>query len=76
MVDLCMGVPHLILLMLISIAMGGGAAGVITGVAVTHWPNLTRVIRAEVLQVDERSFLQKALDAMTGSFRGILEYFH
>ena len=51
LVDLCMGVPHLILLILISIAMGGGAAGVITGVAVTHWPSLTRVIRAEVMQV-------------------------
>ena len=51
LVDLCMGVPHMILLILISIAMGGGAAGVITGVAVTHWPGLTRVIRAEVMQV-------------------------
>ena len=60
MVDLCMGVPHLILLMLISIAMGGGAAGVITGVAVTHWPNLTRVIRAEVLQVRSAQYVQIA----------------
>ena len=51
LVDLCMGVPHMILLILISIAMGGGAAGVITGVALTHWPSLTRVIRAEVMQV-------------------------
>ena len=27
------------------------AAGVITGVAVTQWPSLTRVIRAEAMQV-------------------------
>ena len=60
MVDLCMGVPHLILLILISIAVGGGAAGVITGVAVTHWPNLTRVIRAEVMQIRSAQYVQIA----------------
>ena len=37
LVDLCMGIPHLILLILISIACNGGAIGVITGVALTHW---------------------------------------
>lgn len=60
LVDLCMGVPHLILLILISIAMGGGAAGVITGVAVTHWPNLTRLIRAEVMQIRSAQYVQVA----------------
>ena len=59
-VDLCMGVPHLILLSLISIAAGGGAAGVITGVAVTHWPNLTRLIRAEILQIRSAQYVQVA----------------
>ena len=58
LVDLCMGVPHMILLILISIAMGGGAAGVITGVAVTHWPNLTRLIRAEVMQIRSSQYVQ------------------
>ena len=57
-VDLCMGIPHLVLLILISIAMGGGAAGVITGVALTHWPNLTRVIRAEVMQIRSAQYVQ------------------
>ena len=60
LVDLCMGVPHIILLILISIAMGGGAAGVTTGVAVTHWPNLTRLIRAEVMQVRSAEYVQLA----------------
>ena len=59
-VDLCMGVPHLILLILISIAAGGGAAGVVTGVAVTHWPNLTRLIRAEILQIRSAQYVQVA----------------
>lgn len=68
MVDLCMGVPHLILLILISIAMGGGEAGVITGVAVTHWPNLTRVIRAEILQVRSAQYVLLARKLGRGPF--------
>lgn len=58
LVDLCMGVPHLILLILISIACNGGASGVITGVALTHWPALTRVVRAEVMQVRSAKYVQ------------------
>lgn len=58
LVDLCMGVPHLILLILISIAMGGGERGVITGIAATHWPNLTRLIRAEVMQLRSAQYVQ------------------
>lgn len=57
LIDLCMGVPHLILLILISIALNGGAVGVITGVAVTHWPSLTRVVRAEVMQIRSAQYV-------------------
>ena len=50
-VDCCMGIPHLVLLLLISYMMGRGGFGVAFAVAVTHWPELTRLVRAEVLQV-------------------------
>ena len=50
-VDLCMGIPHLILLILISFMLGRGAKGVTIAVAITHWTGLTRLVRAEVLQV-------------------------
>lgn len=49
--DLFMAVPHLVLLILISFALGGGAWGVIVAVAISHWPSLTRLIRAEVLRI-------------------------
>ncbi|MDI6843443.1 MAG: ABC transporter permease [Anaerosomatales bacterium] len=58
MVDAAMSVPHIVLLILISFALGGGTRGVITAVAVTHWPGLTRVIRAEVLQLRSSEFVQ------------------
>lgn len=60
MIDLVMGVPHIVLLILISYALGKGFWGVAVGVAVTHWPSLTRVVRAEVLQVKNSSYVAVA----------------
>jgi peptide/nickel transport system permease protein len=60
LVDLFMGIPHMVLLMLISFMMGKGLQGIIIGVALTHWPNLTRVIRAETLQIKEAQYVQSA----------------
>lgn len=49
LVDAAMGLPHLVLLILIAFALGGGTTAVIIAVALTHWPRLTRVLRAEIL---------------------------
>ncbi len=49
--DLFLSVPHLVTLLLIAFVLGGGAKGIIIGVALTHWPSLSRVIRGEVLQL-------------------------
>lgn len=51
LVDMAIGLPHLITMVLIAFAMGGGRVAVITAVALTHWPRLARVLRAEILQV-------------------------
>ena len=51
LIDLVMGIPHILLVMLISIACGRGFAGVVAGVSLSHWPSLARVIRGEVLQL-------------------------
>lgn len=61
LIDLVMGVPHLILLLLISYALGRGVTGVAVGVALTHWPSLARVLRAEVMQLREQPWLAAAL---------------
>ncbi len=59
-VDLCMGMPHLVLLLLISFMLGRGMKGVMVGVALTHWPELTRIVRAEVLQIRSEQYVQAA----------------
>lgn len=60
LIDLMMGIPHIVLLILISYALGKGFWGVAAGVAVTHWPSLCRVVRAEVLQVKQSSYVAVA----------------
>lgn len=56
--DLFLGLPHIVMLILISFAFGGGARGVIIGVVLTHWPSLTRVIRAEILSLREAEYVR------------------
>ncbi|MCC8060861.1 MAG: ABC transporter permease [Clostridiales bacterium] len=51
LINCFMGVPGLLMLMLIAYSTGRGIRGVVLGVAVTHWPDLARVIRAEVMSV-------------------------
>lgn len=59
-IDMVMGIPHILLLILISYAMGKGLRGVITGVALTHWTSLARLIRGEVMQLKESEYIRIA----------------
>jgi peptide/nickel transport system permease protein len=57
-IDTVMATPHLVLLILVSFACGGGVQGIIIAVAVSHWPRLARIIRAELLQLRESEFIR------------------
>ena len=59
-IDLVMGIPHILLVMLISIACGRGFAGVVAGVSLSHWPSLARVIRGGVLQLRSAPYILAA----------------
>ena len=50
-IDLVMGIPHILLVMLISLAFGKGFVGVVAGVSLSHWTSLARLLRGEVLQL-------------------------
>ena len=56
-IDLFLSVPHLLLIILISISLGGGAFGVLIGVAFTHWTSLARVLRAEIKRIKTSEFV-------------------
>ena len=57
LIDLFASIPHILLIMMISIGFGKGAFGVTMAVAFSHWVNLTRVLRAEVLQINTSEYV-------------------
>lgn len=56
-IDLVMGIPHILLVILLSIACGKGFTGIVVGVSLSHWTSLARVIRGEVLQLKRAPYL-------------------
>ena len=60
LIDLVMGIPHILLLVLISFAVGKGFWGVVVGISLTHWTSLARLIRGEVLQLKESQYIKIA----------------
>ena len=57
LIDLFATIPHILLIMMISIALGKGAFGVTMAVAFSHWVNLTRVLRAEIMQINTSEYV-------------------
>lgn len=57
LIDLFIGMPHLVFMILISFIVGGGIRGIVLGVSLTHWMSLSRVVRAEVLQLKNAEYI-------------------
>ena len=74
LVDLVMGVPHMVLLILVSYALGRGFWGVTLAVAFTHWGSLARVLRAEAIQIRDQPYLRLAQAA--GASRSRIAFAH
>lgn len=74
LVDATMGLPHLVLLILIAFALGGGTNAVIIAVALTHWPRLTRILRVEILQIRNADYIRFSRNF--GKSRGYIAYHH
>lgn len=56
-IDLVMGVPHTILIILISFSLGRGLKGLLVGIACTHWCSFARLIRGEVMQLRGEQYI-------------------
>ncbi len=60
LIDLIMGVPHILLLILVSFAAGKGFKGVVIGITLSHWMSLARVLRGEMLQLQQSVYVGAA----------------
>lgn len=74
LIDMMMGIPHMLLLILISFACGKGFTGVALGIALTHWPSLARLIRAEVLQLKTSQYVKISEKLGMGRWRIAVEH--
>ena len=59
-IDLFGSIPHILLIILISIMFGGGLIGVVMGVGLTHWTPLARVLRSEVKEIRTKEYIHLA----------------
>ncbi|MCM3701652.1 ABC transporter permease [Paenibacillus macerans] len=57
-IDLFIGMPHLVFMVLICFIVGGGVHGIVLGISLTHWTSLARVVRSEVLQIKNAEYIQ------------------
>lgn len=58
LIDLFLSLPHIVTLLLITFSLGGGLKAVVIGLALTHWPSLARLLRAELLQIKGTPYVQ------------------
>ncbi|MDX1363000.1 MAG: ABC transporter permease [Arenibacter latericius] len=57
LIDLFLVLPHIVTLILISFMLGGGLKGVVIALALTHWPRLARLLRAEIMQIKNTEYI-------------------
>ena len=74
LIDLVMGVPHTVLIILISFALGKGLKGLLFGIAATHWCSLARLIRGEVMQLRSQQYI--AVSRKFGKTSGGILFHH
>ncbi|GIH24590.1 peptide ABC transporter permease [Acrocarpospora phusangensis] len=56
-IDLSIGIPHLIFMVLLAFVVGGGIPGIVLGIALTHWMSLALLVRADVRQIRSAEFM-------------------
>lgn len=56
-IDAMLALPHMLLLILICFTLGGGMHGVILAVALTHWPKLALLLRAEARRIASSDYV-------------------
>lgn len=73
-IDLFIGMPHLVFMVLLSFMVGGGKKGIILGVGLTHWPSLARLIRSKIMQVKSENYIQISRQMGAGRFEIFKEH--
>jgi peptide/nickel transport system permease protein len=74
LVDIQLAMPLMLLALMVVAALGPSLPNLITVLALTSWVRYARVIRAQVLAVREREFVQSARAIGAGTWRILLRH--
>ncbi|OQX82654.1 peptide ABC transporter permease, partial [candidate division KSB1 bacterium 4484_87] len=69
LVDLILSIPSFFLLLMVIAMLEPNIYNVMIVIALTSWPGLARLVRAEVLSVRERDYIQAAIALGIGRWR-------
>ncbi|EOA8958795.1 ABC transporter permease [Vibrio harveyi] len=61
LIDCTLSLPNLLLLIILTLAFGGGSTGIILAVAFSHWPKLTRLCKNEIHSIMSRDYIHYAI---------------
>jgi oligopeptide transport system permease protein len=59
-VEVLVGIPYMIIVILVSISLGKGLASLIIALCITSWTGLARLVRGQVLQLKESEYVLAA----------------
>ncbi len=66
--------PYLIIVIVISIAMGRGIFSLVFAMSITSWVGTTRMVRGQILQIKEQDYIQAAIALGADSKRIIFKH--
>jgi peptide/nickel transport system permease protein len=72
--DIALGIPFLPFVIVLASFLGAAQSNVVLGIALLLWPNSARVIRAQVMSLRERAFVEAA--RVTGAGRWRILFVH
>lgn len=72
--DVFLAMPLLILAMGVSVALGGGLFNIGLAVAITMWPQYTRLVRGQVLSIRENQYVEAARSVGASDWRIIRKH--
>ncbi|WP_211916964.1 ABC transporter permease [Vibrio sp. B1REV9] len=74
LVDALLSLPSLLLLIILTVVLGGGTQGIIFAVSLSHWPKLARLCKQEIHTLMNQDYIQYALGFGHNKWYAILRH--
>lgn len=59
--DVWSALPHLLVMIVLSVLVGGGFEGLVIAITFSHWPKLTRLLKIEIEQLRQKPYVLHSL---------------